>query len=397
MRLLLLVAVVALAMPANPSSLDELATGLHGYDSAPALERGLVEGLVDLRQGQLDAAQGKLALLVERQPDFKLAHLIRGDLWMARATGLTGFGHGLEGDQVEELLLEARARWSRYRVSPPARSMPSGLLRVPESAPSALVVDLTQNRLFVFEERNGRLRQTNDFYVSIGKNGSEKQREGDDRTPVGFYLISEFLAGNTLPDLYGVGAFPINYPNGWDRLQGRTGSGIWIHGTESTTYSRPPRSSRGCVTLSNQDFQVLQRSVEIRDTPVLVADRLEWVAARRSNRLRRDLEASLEQWRLAWESRDAERYLSHYSPSFRTQGMGFSRFASYKRQVSAGKKFIRVQLDDLGIYGYPGEPDLVVVDFIQRYESDSFSSSRRKHQYWRLEADGWRIVFEERV
>jgi murein L,D-transpeptidase YafK len=391
------VAVLGLAMPAAPASLDDLATALPKRQSTPALERGLVEGLVDLRQGQLEAAEGKLASLVEQQPDFKLAHLIRGDLWMARATGLTGFGHGLQEDDVEELLLEARARWSRYRLSPPPRSVPSGLLRVPESAPSALVIDLTQNRLFVFEGQEGKPRQTSDFYVSIGKNGSEKQREGDERTPVGFYLISEFLAGSTLPDLYGVGAFPINYPNGWDRLQGRTGSGIWIHGTESSTYSRPPRSSRGCVTLSNQDFQVLQQQVEIRDTPVLVADSLEWVEAKKANRLRRDLEASVEEWRQAWESRDADRYLDHYSRSFRTQGMGYARFASHKRQVNAGKKYIRVQVEDLGIYGYPGEPDMVVVDFTQLYESDSFSSSRRKHQYWRLEEGGWRIVFEERV
>ena len=40
------------------------------------------------------------------------------------------------------------------------------------------------------------------------------------------------------------------------------------------------------------------------------------------------------------------------------------------------------------------KPDLVVVDFLQRYESDSFSSSRRKHQYWRLEDGAWRIVFD---
>ncbi len=378
---------------------NDVATGLPADELTSPLERGLVEGLVELQRGDLDTARERLALLVERQPDFRLAHLVRGDLWLAQATGLRRFGQGLlpTDGRLADLLFEAQARWSRYHRSPPARSVPRGLVKVPPRSPSVLVVDLLQNRLFVFERRGDQLVQTRDFYVSIGKNGSEKQHEGDDRTPVGVYLVSDWLAGETLPDMYGPGAFPLNYPNGWDRLNGRTGSGIWIHGTESTTYSRPPRSSRGCVTLSNEDFRSLMETVEIRDTPVLVASGLEWVPVEVAGRERGQLESQVEQWRSAWESRDTARYLSFYSDSFRTQGMTREAFSAYKRQVNRGKKFIRVRLDEMGIYGYPGESDLVVVDFVQRYESDSFQRTSRKHQYWRREPDGWRIVFEEKL
>src|SRR3546814_8483534 len=48
-----------------------------------------------------------------------------------------------------------------------------------------------------------------------------------------------------LPDFYGDGAYPLNYPNEWDKHEGRKGYGIWLHGTPSTTYSRPPRASDG--------------------------------------------------------------------------------------------------------------------------------------------------------
>ncbi len=396
------IGVVALTLAAlswvTTAGANDVATGLSAGESTPMLERALVEGLQDVRRGKLDEAHERMDRLVERQPDFRLAHLIRGDMWLAQATGLDRFGQGLaDGEHADDLLLEARARWRRYRRSPPPRALPEGLLKVPDVAPSVLVVDLDQNRLFVFERRADGLTQTRDFYVSIGKNGSEKRVEGDERTPVGYYLVSGYLAGETLPDLYGTGAFPLTYPNGWDRLQGRTGSGIWIHGTESTTYSRPPRSSRGCVTLSNQDFEALMQAVEIRETPVLVASGLEWVPEARAHRRGRQLEARVEAWRRAWESRDTPRYLAFYSDQFRTQGMDRSRFGAYKKSVNAGKSYIRVRLEEMGIYGYPGEPDLVVVDFVQHYESDTFKASTRKHQYWRREPTGWRIVFEERV
>ena len=388
----------ALAWSTEAAS-ENVATQSAVPNATSPLERGLVEGLLELRTGDLAGAHDRLESLVERQPDFRLAHLIRGDLWMAQAAGLRTFGQGLadQEETLSDLLFEARARWQRYQATPPASAVPEGLLRVADDAPSVLVISLLDNRLYVFERQGERLVQTADYYVSIGKNGSEKQLEGDERTPVGFYLVSSYLDGKTLPDLYGVGAYPINYPNGWDRLHGRTGSGIWIHGTESTTYSRPPRSSRGCVTLSNQDFQELMSTVEIKRTPVLVTDRFDWMEIDRAQRRSRQLEARLEAWRKAWESRDTSRYLNFYSDSFRTQGMDRRAFEDHKKRVNQGKRFIRVRLDQVGIYGYPGESDVVVVDFVQHYENDSFRSTGRKHQYWRRESDGWRIVFEERL
>jgi len=96
-----------------------------------------------------------------------------------------------------------------------------------------------------------------DFYVTIGKNGTGKYTEGDLKTPVGVYFVTGFINPKELPDLYGDGAYPIDYPNVWDQRHGRTGFGIWLHGTPSGTYSRPPRDSNGCVIVSNHDLNVL--------------------------------------------------------------------------------------------------------------------------------------------
>ncbi len=354
-----------------------------------------MQSLFDLRQGRFDDALRNVSYLVREEPEFRLAQLLYADLLSAHTAPLAGVGNGQRKDLIEGHVEEARARLRRYLDGPPPRSVPEQLLKIPAGTPAAIFIDLSAYRLYLFEERGGRFVRTRDFYVSIGKGGAEKRFEGDEKTPVGVYLVDSYLPGERLPDLYGVGAFPINYPNAWDRLKGRTGSGIWIHGTEFANYSRPPLSSRGCVTLSNEDFRVLQDQVEVSRTPVIVADRVNWVDPEEIAGTRRSLEASLEIWRSDWESRNSDRYLSHYASDFRTGNMDLVAFSRHKRTVNASKRFIRVGLDEVGIYRYPGEPDLALVDFLQRYESDNFRASRRKHQYWRRDGDRWRIVYEE--
>lgn len=356
-------------------------------------ERPLVNSLFDLGGGRVDAALSSLSQLVDRQPDFALARLVLADLLAIKSGRVDGLGLLAQGDEVAGLRHEARARLARYLQAPPPEAAPAELLQL-ASARSVIVVDVERFRLYLFENRGGRPALAQDYYISIGKAGGDKRREGDEKTPVGVYRVSDYLPGSTLPDMYGPGAFPIDYPNRWDRRLGRTGSGIWLHGTESARYSRAPLSSLGCVTLSNRDFLALREQVEVGRTPVVVADGVDWQEPARIEAERRELAAAVEAWRRDWESLDTDRYLSHYGPQFQTEGMDLARFASHKRRVNAGKKFVRVSLSDVAIYAYPGEKDTVLVEFLQAYVSDSFRSRVGKQQFWRRHGDDWKIVFE---
>jgi len=73
----------------------------------------------------------------------------------------------------------------------------------------------------------------------------EKVAEGDMRTPLGVYFIGSNLDPKSLKDFYGAGALTLNYPNPYDLRRGKTGSGIWVHGTPpSSTRARPrPRTA----------------------------------------------------------------------------------------------------------------------------------------------------------
>ena len=274
-----------------------------------------------------------------------------------------------------------------------AALVPAHLLQVPSAVESVVVVDLLDNSLHLI--KNGeRLSKSGSYYVSFGKKGADKMREGDEKTPVGVYFISSFLPDRVLPEIYGAGAFPIDYPNRWDRRLGRTGSGIWIHGSDKSDTDLGPRDSRGCLTLVDPDFISLASHMQVRRTPVIVANDVEWVSAAEVERESNSLAQVIETWRRDWTSRDTDRYLRHYSPVFRSPDKTAAEWNEHKRRVNANKSFIEVELSELGLYRYPGEEDLVLATFSQSYRSNNFDSTVNKQQYWRKEDGQWKIVYE---
>lgn len=353
-----------------------------------------MRSLLGIESGRLDEALREASGLIADQPDFKLAQLVYGDLLAALSGRPPRLAYGAPAGVATGLRSEALARLRGYLEAPPEGAVPDPLLQLPAEVEQVILVDLDAFRLYVLAHEDGELRIVSDYYASIGKGGIDKQREGDEKTPVGVYNVTGYLPDERLLDLYGIGAFPISYPNLWDKLRRRTGSGIWIHGTEWSTYSRPPLSSRGCVSLSNEHFEDLRRRVEVGRTPVIVARQIRWVTPQEVQDRRQDVLAAVEQWRQDWESLETDRYLSHYAEDFHSEDMEREQFVAHKRRVNSQKRFIRVELGEVEAYEYPGEDGLVMVEFRQVYDSSNYSSLDKKQQFWRRQAEGWRIVHE---
>ena len=248
--------------------------------------------------------------------------------------------------------------------------------------------------MFVFENTGKTPRYVADYYVTIGKNGLEKSREGDKKTPVGVYHVVSRLPKDKLTDFYGSGAYPISYPNEWDQMRGRDGHGIWLHGTPRDTYSRPPRASDGCIVLTNQDLEALAARLQIGSTPIVIADSIDWAKPAEVETLRAELAAAVESWRRDWESRDTEAYLRHYAKKFSSNGLNLAQWSAQKIQVNAGKSWIKVKVADVSLLLYPGNEDMAVATFDQDYASSNLSNRMMKRQYWIRENNKWRIVFE---
>lgn len=389
--LLPLVEPPATAMGNRPRAVP--ASGAHAVSSPEAL---LVQSLMDIQNNHLDSALRHIDTLLQVRPNFRLAHLIKGDLLMARARPIRTLGDAPEVPNVRanDFRDEAKARLQRYLDPAPHDLIPEYLLQFDSSQTYAVVVDTSRSRLYLYRNDNGEPRYVTDYYITVGKNGAEKNREGDQRTPVGVYFVVNELPSAKLPDFYGAGAFPINYPNEWDKRLGKNGSGIWLHGVPSDTYSRPPRASSGCVVLSNEDITDIRKYLNVGHTPVIISNDIAWID-RKAWRSQRDaLDRELERWRRDWESRDVNRYLSHYSPAFANGQQTYDTWAAQKRQVNSGKTVVRVGLSNISIFRYPGNEDLMVVTFDQDYRSNNLHNAMRKRQYWMQDKGAWKIVYE---
>lgn len=376
---------------------DLLSRASTQHSIAHSYEDRLVHALALIKEGEIDKATIELEQLTKLQPDFKLAQLIYGDLLLSKSQGIIDFGNYSTSsyERISSLRHEAQVRWQHHVQPPPSSQIPNSLIQLSEGQEYAIVVDLQASRLYLFQNRQGVPYLQNDFYVTIGKNGIGKFIEGDQKTPTGVYFVTAHIDSKELPDLYGDGAFPINYPNVWDIRHKRTGYGIWLHGTPSNTYTRPPRDSNGCVIVSNEDFRTISDYIEVNETPVILATSIDWIGKEQWLSQRKDYQNFIEQWRTDWESRDADRYLSHYSKQYSGLGNDYDSWVEYKKRVNPSKRFIKVKLSNTSIFLYPGDEDLMVVTFEQDYSSDNFRRRFTKRQYWKMEADGkWRIIYE---
>ena len=364
-------------------------------DSGP--EPQLSKILDEIEKNRLDTALEQAEALLQQYPKFRLAHLIKGDLLLARSMPLSTFGNAKNApqDKLADLREEAIARLKAYRNrQSTADYVPRYLLQMQPDQEHAIVVDTQKSRLYLYRNDKGRPRFVADYYISQGKLGADKTREGDKRTPIGVYHVTSSLSPQKLGDLYGSGAFPINYPNEWDRRQGRNGHGIWLHGTPSDTFSRPPKASDGCVVLSNVDLNALAKNLQIGLTPVIISNSIEWLSFDDWQKERTTLNKKIDEWRSDWESRDVGRYLKHYSSKFKSSEQTLEQFAKQKQQVNAGKEWIKVKLSNVSMFRNPGKDELVVVTFEQDYQSNNLSNQMKKRQYWVNENGTWKIIFE---
>jgi len=365
-----------------------------------AVERMLVQTLQSIKEGHLQQALDYVDQLLAISPNFALAHLIHGDLLSAKARILHDFGdaHVADVSRIQDFKEEAEIRIRNYFDRNRGLTQPNMLVELSEKQSHVLFVDTARSRVYVYEKgHDNELKYIADYYVTIGKNGIGKKDQGDKRTPIGVYFASRKL-NRPLPDLYGDAAYPLNYPNEIDSYERKTGSGIWIHGTPSDTYSRPPRASDGCVVLSNPDMQALQSILQAGNTPVVIGVDFQWVtpeSARQQERAKADLKQAIERWRKDWVAQNTEAYLAHYTSDFFYSDGDLSKWASYKRQIQASKPKVNINLSDVSMFTYPNaKRNMVVVDFEQEYISPALRNVMKKRQYWVQENGEWKILYE---
>ena len=336
--------------------------------------------------------------LVRDYPNFQLAQLVYGDLLSARIRLVQTIGDVPQPVSKEaatalgDLRDESQLRLRALRERPPAGAVPSQFLALSTRNRHAIAVDASRSRLYLFENKASGLTLIADYYISIGKSGYEKKTEGDSRTPLGVYFITGSLSRASLKDFYGSGALPINYPNELDSRRGKTGSGIWLHGTPANQFSRPPQATDGCVVLANPDLSQLMRTVQARTTPVVIAPVLQWVAPNVARQEGKPFEAALAAWQSAKSSGNMDQVLGFYSPDFHSNGKTLAEWTPALRSQLDKTRGRTIEFKDLSMLRWTDAADTMVVTFGE--VADGSRSGPTRRQYWERQRGQWKIFYE---
>jgi len=368
-----------------------------GTPGRPDPEVMLADVYQALSENRLREAQSEVDALIAAFPNFRLGYLIRGDLLLLHTQTIKGFGLSSNGppDRINSLREEAIVRLKSLRDRPNPALVPSPVVQMRPDQKSVVLVDAKLSRLYVYQNNDGNLRLVDDYYVTQGRLGVDKVKEGDQKTPLGVYYITSRLPGAKLPDFYGPEAMPINYPNEWDRVNGRSGYGIWLHGTPSDSYSRPPLASDGCVVLTNPDIKQLSTEVQVDSTPVIISRDLKFITKAQWQAERVSANQMLEAWREDFASADPKRLRQHYSRNFRAlHGQSLNSWLEKMHRSLLGARKVDVQLQDVSFFRYPDRKNLMVASFTQEATIGGYRYVTRKRQYWAKEGADWKIVSE---
>ncbi len=385
---------------AQSNSQEALKAELHAYKANGDYELAVLAIIDSIQTGQLELAIQQADAHLAQFPKSQLGHLLRADALSA----FTGELHSVAANaslpaaSLAGLTHQMRNRW-KHRSEHEAIAhtlVPSSLLVMGDHS-HVVVADMPEGRLYLYENDQGNPKLIRDYYMSVGAAGYGKQFEGDNKTPIGVYAINRYIEGRALPDLYGKGAFPVDYPNRYDRYLKRTGYGIWLHGTPSDTYARSPWASEGCFVLSNDDLLDIGRYVSAeKRTPVILSDTIEWLTLEQLAARKKAFIEVVEKWKNDWESLDTNAYTSHYEVNDFNLGKGdYRAWKQRKKDVNEAKTFVQLDLDIQSLFSYPGVEDMFVVKYKQRYLSDNFAGESEKEQFWKKDESGhWRIIYE---
>lgn len=272
-----------------------------------------------------------------------------------------------------------------------------------------IVANKALHTLFVLQKNHKKNWKTiRAYFMAIGAQQGQKVTAGDKRTPEGLYVITERKERYHLSSIYGPLAYVLDYPNAADLAAGRTGTGIWIHGTENDTV---PFETKGCLEMNNAELSELSTLLRSgKGTPVLIIndsnlkDPLKIIDTVQISLKRQEYFKSLKvvdtvfvrfmtDWQDAWESRDIDRYGNYYFQArFNAQGMSWDGWKEKKIKTFQLYDTINVTYSKLAVSDTTDSS--AVLRFSQVYETEKVRFQNNKQLNLEKEQGMWKITRE---
>jgi len=259
-----------------------------------------------------------------------------------------------------------------------------------ESYTNILTCNKSKSDLLVYvkDANNSYVLQKN-YSAFTGKMKGDKKTEGDLRTPIGIYSLVKKVSH--VNEFYGPLAFVTSYPNIYDRYEGKTGQGIWIHGVP--TNQKRDSFTKGCIAINNKNIEYLNKKLDIKKTLLIINAQHNYKKVSKIELAK--VLSQLYEWRYAWKYNNLQDYLSFYSPDFiRYDGMKIKRFKRYKKRIFAKNENKSIIFKQLDVVPYPMHKNTFKVMFNEFYKSNSFTFTGKKTLIIKLENSKIKIITE---
>ncbi len=299
------------------------------------------------------------------------------------------------------LLLWLLCLSSTYSFQVPKNHFPQAIMQLDSYFSHHIILaEKSTHKLYLFRNNNGLPELVKVYQMATGKKAGDKIFQGDHRTPEGVYFLKDFLTHKDLIDrhgkqgeIYGVGAFVLNYPNPIDSRKGKTGGGIWLHSTNDETRIDKGLDSRGCIVTANTHLIDIAKYIELNRTSLVVVHDLPWLNEMAWKQKRDNIKKTVSTWIQAWQSEDFKTYISSYHKEFQDPIRGnLTQFKIYKKAVFNQPGSPQISIDSTSIL--QGR-EYAVVTFRQAYTSKTIQDLGRKTLYLkRDEFYNWKIVAE---
>jgi len=264
----------------------------------------------------------------------------------------------------------------------------------PQNEWTVFIAELsTQKALLVsFKKEPVDLKIIKEFPISSGKQKGSKRSEWDLRTPKGFYQITQFRPQHTLQEKFGTGAFILDYPNALDRTLRKTGSGIWIHGTDRMNFI--DYDSEGCIRLKNEDILFLTQHLKPNQTPVFIVDKIEWLNNEEISSKKKVWKDRYDIWINSQINQDFSGYIKLYHPTFFAPElkMDIGRWTLLQRDRFRQNQPVNLSFSDLKIIYQNG---FLLMLGREEYNLAEENKSTRKNILWQMINQQWFIVLEQ--
>lgn len=280
--------------------------------------------------------------------------------------------------------------------------LPSNILMMdPKFAHHVILVEKATHKTHLYENDGSYPKLVKTFNTATGKYKGDKSINGDHKTPEGIYTIYEFLSKEELlrrhgkyAEIYGSGAFPMDYPNFIDMRAGKSGGGIWLHSTDDDNRISKGLDSRGCVVLQNADLREISQYIELDHTPIIVVQDIFHLSKTTWERNRKDINDAVMRWAKAWQDKDFNTYITSYDPQnfYDKSKGGYSSYKAYKQAVFSRPDKPTIKFDFISILATEA---YAVVHLQQDYQSAVINDIGKKTLYLKKDANyDWKIVGE---